>query len=274
MTGAQDWLGRVGQSWAAEWQRTDLSFSELTPHLRRRVSDIAGANILDIGCGAGELSLLVARDRPYAFVHGIDLSPALIEAAKSRITADDNIVFDLANAAEWTCEPGARPDVLMSRHGVMFFGDPIAAFSHLRGQAEPGAGLVFSCFRTVADNPFFNEFGRILPPADGPLPDPHAPGPFAFSDKDRVAGILADAGWRDIAFERLDFSMIAGAGEDPVEEAMAYFARIGPAARAIAELPAEQRPAMREKVRELAQQNCADGRVAMDASVWIVSATA
>jgi len=33
MTGAQEWQGRVGQNWAAEWERTDRSFAALTPHL-------------------------------------------------------------------------------------------------------------------------------------------------------------------------------------------------------------------------------------------------
>ena len=63
MTNAADWQGTVGKSWAQEWQRTDTSFCELTPHLLAAISSEQGSRIVDIGCGAGELSLAIARAR-------------------------------------------------------------------------------------------------------------------------------------------------------------------------------------------------------------------
>ena len=273
MTGSQDWIGRVGESWAAEWQRTDRSFQELTAQLQEHILRVSFDRVLDIGCGAGELSLLVASARPGASVHGIDLSPALLDAARERGAAFPNVTFELADASIWKPQEGAEPDLLMSRHGVMFFDEPVDAFSHLKGTAAPGATLVFSCFRDVRDNPFFGEVGSLVP-SSSPPSDPTAPGPFAFSDKDRVASILSEAGWKNVDFERVDFAMVAGAGDDPVADAVSYFSRIGPGARMMAELPKEKRPAVREKIAELARRHLADGRVALGASAWIVSATA
>ena len=153
----------------------------------------------------------------------------------------------------------------------MFFDEPVQAFAHLCQAAAPGAGLLFSCFRDAAENPFFTEVGRLLPRAE-PAGDPHAPGPFAFADRGRVEAILSDAGWRDIHFEPLDFAMIAGAGEDPVEDAVEYFSAIGPAARAAREMGPAERERFLKRVRELAARNRHEGIVSLRAAVWLVTA--
>lgn len=269
----QEWQGRVGKSWAAEWQRTDRSFSQLTDELKRQIFALEFSHVLDIGCGAGELSLAVAAARPDAQVVGVDVSPDLIEAARARVRSIENLHFELADAATWHPDEGAAPDLLMSRHGVMFFDDPVAAFANLRRISAPGARMIFSCFREIDQNPFFREAGRLVPPDPAAQPaDPYAPGPFAFADKDRVERILAEAGWRDVRFEAYDFDMIAGAGEYPVQDAVGYFSRIGPAARALADMEGAEKEQMLARIRELSEANLRDGKVALGAGVWIVSA--
>ncbi|WFL76735.1 class I SAM-dependent methyltransferase [Altererythrobacter arenosus] len=273
MPGIEDWQGQVGETWASEWLRTDRSFSNLTPQLVDRVLRREFTHALDIGCGAGELSIRVAGARPEAQVLGVDVNESLIATARERAGGSSNLAFEIHDAGRWTPPEEARPQSLFSRHGVMFFDDPVAAFENLRAAASPlGAALTFSCFRSLSDNPFFTQIGALLPKGED-LADPTAPGPFAFADRDRVASILTDAGWRDIEFERIDFEMIAGAGVDPVGDACAYFNRIGPAARALAGMPEEERPPIRAKIAELAASNLRDGKVAMMASVWIVTAS-
>ena len=269
----QEWQGRVGKSWAAEWQRTDRSFSQLTDELKRQIFALEFSHVLDIGCGAGELSLAVAAARPNAQVVGVDVSPDLIEAARARAGSLDNVHFELADAATWHSDERALPDLLISRDGVMFFDDPVAAFANLRCISAPGARVIFSCFRSLDQNPFFREAGRLVPPDPAAPPaDPYAPGPFAFADKDRVERILAEAGWRDIRFEAFDFDMIAGAGDHPVDDAVGYFSRIGPAARALAAMEGVEKEQMLARIGQLSAANLRDGKVALRAGVWIVSA--
>ncbi len=43
----------------------------------------------------------------------------------------------------------------------------------------------------------------LLP--ESPPADPHAPGPFALADRDRLAGILKRAGFTSIAIQPWDF---------------------------------------------------------------------
>lgn len=265
-----EWRGKTGDAWAQEWRRTDRSFSMLTDRLLQRSREISFADVLDIGCGAGELSLAIAREHPGVTVTGLDISAALVATARERAENLGNASFLLADAAIWRPQ-GNRPDLLVSRHGVMFFADPAAAFTNLAHGAVAGAGLLFSCFRSPQSNPFMTEVARLLPPPVT-APDPHAPGPFAFADAARVEQILQSAGWLDVDFEEFDFGMIAGAGENPVEEAMAYFTSIGPGARAAAELSAEDYQAFLPRLRELVEAHEQDGIVALRAAAWIVTA--
>lgn len=271
MTGKSDWQGKTGEGWAAQWQRTDRSFGGATEKLLARSREFPFRDVLDIGCGAGELSLALARGHPQARVVGVDVSPQLIDVARERGANLANVGFELADAAAWQPGDGFAPELLISRHGVMFFDNPPAAFANLAALAAPHASLLFSCFRAPRENPFFTEIGKLLP-APSEAPDPRAPGPFAFADPDHVTTILESGGWQNIAFEPFDFAMVAGAGDDPVEDAMAYFRTIGPAAVALREMPEAGRAATLEAVRGVVLANCRDGVVALRASLWIVTA--
>jgi len=271
MTDANEWLGRTGQSWAAQWRRTDRSFGPLTEQLLKRSREFSVGSALDVGCGAGELSLAIARGRPRSRVVGIDLSPQLIEVARERGLHLNNVAFEAVDAATWRPERGFTPELIVSRHGVMFFDRPADAFAHLAGIAAPGAGLMFSCFRAPSENPFFTEVARLLPRAE-PSADPLAPGPFSFAQRDRVETILHSAGWTGVSFEPYDFAMVTGAGADPIEDAAEYFSVIGPAARAASELDGGEHARFVDRIRKLARQNLHEGIVSLRAAAWIVTA--
>lgn len=276
MTGAGEWQGRVGRAWADEWRRTDRSFAALTARLLGAIAEQAGTHVLDIGCGAGELSLAVARARPAAMVTGIDISADLVATASQRAAelGARHVRFRHADAGEWV-DPHAAPDLLISRHGVMFFADPPAVFRHLARQSAPAARLVFSCFRARQDNRWADLFEPVLPPAPPAPPMPEAagaPGPFAFADPDHVRRCLA--GWTDIGFEHVDFGYLAGSGDDPIADALGFFSRIGPAAPRLAAMAEGDRAHVLEAMAGvLAQYRRADG-IVLPASAWIVTATA
>jgi len=271
MTGAQEWQGRVGQNWAAEWERTDRSFAALTPHLLAAIAAEPGNRLIDIGCGAGELSIAVATARPDARVTGVDISDELVQAARARAGGLTNLSFELADATDWEA-PGAAPDLYVSRHGVMFFSDPPTAFAHLSAMAKPGARMVFSCFRPASENLWAMEIARLLPPGRPAPAADFPPGPFAFADPDHARRCLK--GWRDITFQPLDFAYVAGSGANPVADALSFFSRIGLAAAAIRTLPDQARAAFERGLLELVQSRHVGGRVCLPAAAWLVTATA
>lgn len=270
MTNKSEWQTRVGKSWAESWQLTDRSFSGLTSRFLDMLEGLPGRAILDVGCGAGELALALARRRPDAFVLGLDVSPDLITAAKARSAGNPSVEFDLGDAAVWS-RPNFSPDLIVSRHGVMFFDDPIAAFTHLHSLAAPITRLAFTCFRWPQENAWISGLADLLP-GGVPRADPHAPGPFAFADPERVSGILSAAGWSGIRIEPIDFAYVAGAGDTPVEDARAFFGRIGPLAPVLRELEGEALDAAEQKLQVWLKKNCHDGLVAFPAAAWQVTA--
>lgn len=269
MTNASDWQGKVGQNWADMHAWTDRSFAGLTQHLLGRIALHPGRAVLDVGCGAGELSVAIARARHDAQVIGLDISSDLVAAARARGGQHPNVEFVVGDAATWQRE-AFSPDLLVSRHGVMFFDDPPAAFAHLRRTAASSAALVFSCFRSSRENPWMSDVTRLL---DLPPPvDPYAPGPFAFADPQRVEAILAAAGWTEIDFEPVDFAYVAGTGADPVADAEAFFARIGPAAATLRELRGAALEQAQTRIRDWLAERSTGDLVAFSAAAWVVTA--
>jgi hypothetical protein len=108
---------------------------------------------------------------------------------------------------------------------------------------------------------------RHLPPQ--PPPDPLAPGPFAFAEAERVGGILAQAGFADVAVTPHDQKIELGT----LEQAVEHCTRVGPLARLLAE-NADAVGLVKETLRTTLRGYEPEGIVQMDAGVWIVSARA
>ena len=271
MTNGADWSGRVGASWAENHAATDRALAGLTEELLHDISKLPGRRIVDIGCGAGELSVALGRERDPAQVLGLDISSDLVAVARERGANHPNVEFRVADASDWRAGEFA-PDLVVSRHGVMFFADPVAAFTNLHRGAIENAALCFSCFREPDLNPWASEAGALFGRSQqGALSEP---GPFAFADRLAVAAVLAAAGWRDVAHREVDFAFVAGAGERAVEDATRFFTRIGPAARAIAQCEGADRAAAMMRLRDWVASKAEGDIVALPAAAWIVTAKA
>jgi len=266
MTAAADWQARVGDVWAAEWRRTDRSLSDLSRHLDAAILAAAPperAIAFDVGCGAGATSLALATARPDLAIVGLDLSPALLDVAQRRTPAS-GVRFVRADAERDDLRRFGRPDLLVSRHGVMFFADPVAAFARLHALAASGARLVFSCFAERVRNAIAYDLPRAVldhVPADPPN---YRPGPFGFGDAGLVTRVLAAAGWHGAESRRVRFDYLVGEGPDPVADATDFLRRIGPLAAPLA--------AQTERVPLLAaalERYRAGNRVALPAEAWL-----
>ena len=272
MTRSFDWTGPIGDMWAAEWRRTDRSFADLVPHLDAAILAAAPAGpfrAIDLGTGAGATALALADARRDADVLGVDLSTALIDVAKARAHGIGNLRFQVGDALAivGTASPA---DLYCSRHGVMFYDDPVAAFTALSAASNPDARLVFSCFADRNANRWAVEPAMALGGAAETATDTQ-PGPFAFANPDHVAAILTEAGWTAAAPQRVAFDYIAGEGEDSVAEAVAFFTRIGPAASLLRDAP-DRTKATAALATALAARRVGN-RVAFQAVAWIWSAT-
>ncbi|MFD9502438.1 class I SAM-dependent methyltransferase [Streptomyces sp. NPDC060035] len=97
-------------------------------------------SVLDVGCGTGSLSELVAAAGHQ--VTGVDLAPRMVEQAQAKLRAADLegrfLVGDAANPPTG----GERFDVLLSRHLVWTLPDPRAALREWTGRLRPGGLLI------------------------------------------------------------------------------------------------------------------------------------
>ena len=274
MFAGMEWQGQTGEAWAEEWRRTDRTLAPLNEAMLARALPVDGLRILDIGCGAGATSFAFADAAPGAQVTGLDLSEALVAAAQARTEGRANVRFVQGDASSWGPDEG-RFDLIVSRHGVMFFDDPVAAFTHLHGLAPRGR-LLFSCFRAQVENEWMAAMRGVIErhaPETLALPPPAA-GPFAFADPGRVESILAPAAFAPPVIEPLDFDFLVGAGEDPVADAIAYFRRIGPMARLAAAMDEAAKDAFIADLAKVVAGHRRHDGIVFRAAAWIVSSRA
>lgn len=268
------WNSKVGEIWVQMQARMDAALTPVTGALLAAAAPQAGELVLDIGCGAGETTLAVdAVVGEGGHAIGLDISEPLLARARERAEAlQSEAEFIAADASQWGEEQGF--DLILSRFGVMFFDDPQAAFTHLHGLAAPGGRLVFACWQPAARNQWatlpLTALAHLLPPL--PPSDPVAPGPFAFADAARVATMLENAGWHDVACHSLPFAMLVGNGDDPIADAVSFNLKIGPAARVVRD--AGIGDAARPVLAAALQPYLHDGRVELPGAVWLVTARA
>jgi SAM-dependent methyltransferase len=184
-------------------------------------------------------------------VVGADISEPMLAGARKRIAESGlhNIIVLQADAQTYRFEASSF-DLITSRFGVMFFADPIAAFSNLLPALRPGGRLCFACWASLEDNrhwliPYEVALRHLGPPAPK---DPRAPGPMAFSDPDYVRSILATAGFEAIEIRRETPDIISSSPEEEAEHALI----MGPSGRLIEEKMPQ------ESVRELIKQEMSE----------------
>ena len=263
------WNGPGGKMWLASYERIERTVTPFGEPALAAAAARPGERVLDIGCGTGATTAALARAvAPQGQVLGADIAETLVSAARAQMIA--NATFVVGDAATQPFE-AASFDLVFSRFGVMFFGDPVAAFKNLRRALKPNGRLVFVCWRTPQENPWGLVPMRAAMPHLPPFerPGPEDPGQYSFGDRVRVERILKDAGFGTPSFNPLDLPIRLG---KDMAEVLDSIARFGPLARLIAEAtPAQVDRAKQAVAAALKPYESADG-IALAGACWLVSA--
>ena len=265
------WNTFAGERWTRRQVEIDAMLAPFTHALMAaaKLEHAAPMHVLDVGCGSGETSLMIA-DLGHRVI-GVDISAPLLGLARRRADGRDGVSFEEADASDAVFDEPF--DLLISRFGVMFFDDPHAAFTHMAQFLKPGGRVVFVCWRPPPENEWVTMPMQVLaqvtaPPA--PLP-PDAPSPFAFANPERVRTILETAGLTDVSFAPVDAPMSMGSAPGAAMAAD-FVMEVGPAALAIAQLSPEDAAKVRDKMEIAIAPRLKDDLLSLGGAIWVVQA--
>jgi SAM-dependent methyltransferase len=263
------WNGANGEFWAGQQARLDRTLAPVMEPLLACAAPRSGATVMDVGCGCGATTVELARAvGPSGRVVGVDISEPMLALARERLVEFANAACRLGDAASLPLQD-LRAELIFSRFGIMFFGDPITAFTNLRTGLIHGGRLRFACWRPISENPWlqiplhavYEHVPRI------PKPDPEEPGPFSFADTERVTRILTAAGFTPPAFTPLNIQVDLAAG-GTFEDAAMQASEMGPARRALENQPDDVRALALASVRRA----LAASGTKLAGGVWLVAA--
>ncbi len=264
------WAGQSGERWLSNVDRLEEMLEPIGHALIELAACQPGEQIIDVGCGAGVTSILIAQKVGSAgAVTGLDISPVLVAEATKRAQdlGLENLKFVLGDAAIAEL-PLAHADCLISRFGIMFFSDPQVAFTHLRSFLKPSGRMAFTCWAPLLQNLWRLEVGDIIN-AHFPSPTsvPRAPGPFAFDDPLYIQEILKAAGFKDIKISPWKNNLCIGGAGSNAESAAEFLLKAMGIAQLPEDLPAEIHHKLKERLETFETR---DG-VQMPAAAWLIS---
>lgn len=263
------WNGQAGETWVRSQDRLDKMLNDLSDIALTKAATRPGERVLDVGCGCGATSLVLAEQG--GLVHGVDISAPMLAHARQRATNIENLSFTEADAATHNFEGAYQ--LVFSRFGVMFFEDPFVAFKNLHAALVSDGRLVFMCWQSPANNPWVSTAGRAIAPFLDPTepPDPKAPGPFAFADENYLRDILHQANFKDIEIESVTLDLLVGSD---LESAMRFQGEVGPLARALTELSDEKKAQALDAVHQVFSAQMTPSGLKLGGATWLVSAKA
>ena len=238
-----------------------------------------GSRVLDVGCGFGDTTRLIARRvGPGGDAVGVDCAGNFIALAEQEAK-----LAGIANASYFVADVQFDDlrgpyDFAFSRFGTMFFTMPGAAMRNVRKALKPGGELTMIVWRQREENPWLHEAERrvreIVPVVshDDTEQVHCGPGPFSMAGPDMVSSMLRVAGYERIGFERFDADICIGRD---IAEAIEFAMALGPAGEIIRLAGEEGEQRARDvaaALRETFAPYSRDDGVWAPSSTWFVSA--
>ncbi len=268
------WNGPIGKVWAKEQKKRDRDHEPITEAALALAAAGPGEQVLDIGCGSGTTTLmLAARVGPNGTAIGIDISKPMLEIARQRAHQSASPAKFIEGDATDYAFARRSFDLAFSQFGVMFFADPVAAFVNIHKALKPGGRVVFSCWRHPFENPWSHvpesAAKPFLPPA-APA-DPNAPGRYSFANPDRVRSVLLQAGYHAPDFQKFDARVHLG---DTPEEAASSSIDAGSLLRTLSGADEATKAHVRAALTDRLAREMGPGGIYLTAGCWLIAARA
>lgn len=248
------------------FNRADFYDAELRRHNERfqAVLKIGSRDrVLDIGCGAGQSTREAARAAMEGHVLGVDVSDSLLQAARERCAKEGlpNVEFELGDA-QVHAFPAEHFDLCISRFGVMFFANPVAAFINIGRALRPGARLVFLVWKGRD----CNEWATAIQDALAPGSASSAAAAFSLGNQADTTELLAAVGFSSVTFTDVHEPVFYGPNVEAAYDALVelFIDRDALAGAKLTETL--------QRLRAMLENHSTPNGVLFDSRAWIVTA--
>ena len=247
-------------------------FAPLTSGLVKEARIGIGQKVLDIGGGSGEPSLTISGIvGPTGSVMYTDPVAGMLETAQAEAGRRG-----LTNISFRQCSADALPfadrtfDVAVGRLSAMFFVDPVTAVREaLRVILEDGY-VSFAVWGPKEANPFFSTITDVIDRfVEAPQEDPDAPDAFRFALPGKLAGILENAGAKNVIERQLNFQIKAAISLEQFWQLRTEMS--GTLREKMAGLAPAQLPIVKQAVADAARRYFVSGTMNFPAEALIVS---
>lgn len=119
-------------------------WGDLTEQWLLQAGIVPGMTVLDIGCGTGEMTLLLSRIvGEWGMVIGVDRSPDAIARAQQRARRAGvrNVRFEIGDLFDY--DPYQQVDAVAGRFILMYMEEPSEAIRHVAEWVKPGGLVLF-----------------------------------------------------------------------------------------------------------------------------------
>ena len=266
----------IWQENAKHWTRHSNTlhtmFAPLTRALIERAGIREGQSVLDVAAGAGEPSLTIAEIvGTTGSVMCTDAVLEMVEAARSEAQRRGltNMEFRQCPAASLPF-PANSFDVVVSRLGIMFFPDPVAAVRDMLRVLRPNGTLALAVWGKSEINPFCHLItGVIDQHVKSPAPDPDAPNAFRFAETGKLTNVMTQAGAIDLDERVFQFDI-----EAPVSPLQFWTLRSQTSdtlREKLAQLPATQQAQIASEVEQAVKDFFPDNQMKFPAQMIIAT---
>lgn len=179
-------------------------------HTALRIKELGARRVLETACGTGiatrRLREVLADD---ALLIASDLNPPMLTMA--RRTVGERACVEWAQADMTKLHFSDRAfDAVVCQFGLMFVPDKLAAVREARRVLQPGGSFLLTTWAALDRNPIIGVAHRAIVglfPDDPPRYLPRAA--FGYGDRGAVAGLLDQAGFRDVEVHLVEKTAVA-----------------------------------------------------------------